>query len=283
MTMINSPTRVNFLFLGGDKCGSTWLDFILRQHPDVCLANTKELFFFDRFYDRGLDWYERQFPPQDTAIRTGEICHDYLYSDVALKRIGDTLPADARCLICLRHPVERTLSHYRYLLKIGTTDAPLARALQDNPGLLANSLYAPRIARAMDHIGRDRLRVLFYDDLARDPARFGRQLSATLGIRYLPDLPYDTRVLEAARSRAPQLTRLLRNAGWGLRALGAQRIVGTVKSNMVVQRLLYTAKGSRLPTADRDALLPYMDSFSADHAQLKTLLDEVPDWALVHP
>lgn len=278
--MNSTSNRVNFLFLGGDKCGSTWLDFILRQHPDVCLANTKELFFFDRYHDRGLAWYDRQFPTNTTALRTGEICHDYLYSEAALKRIGKALPPDARCLICLRHPVDRTLSHYRYLLKIGTTTAPFDQALHDHPGLLSHSLYAHRIEQAFTHIGRHRVHVLFYDDLARDPAGFGQQISNALGIRTLPELPYQTRVLGAARSRAPKLTRVLRNTGWGLRRLGAQRLVGVIKSNATLQRLLFTADDNAAQHPDRHALLPHMQQFSDDHARLKQLLDKVPNWKM---
>ncbi|MGZ2256677.1 sulfotransferase domain-containing protein [Roseobacter sp. A03A-229] len=281
--MTDSPTRVNFLFLGGDKCGSTWLDFILRQHPDVCLANSKELFFFDRFFDRGFAWYDRQFPTADTALRTGELCHDYLYSDVALARIGTALPAEARCLIVLRHPVERTLSHYRYLLKIGTTAAPLAETLDTHPGLIGHSLYAPYIEQALTHIGEDRLRILFHDDLARDPPGFGQQVCTALDLRFLPELPYDTRVLGAARSRAPQLTRLLRSAGWGLRHLGAHRVVGQVKSNALVQRLLFTEAKAPDDKAERAALTPYLERFRADHQQLKALIGTVPDWTFDQP
>ncbi|MCV3273956.1 sulfotransferase family protein [Roseobacter sinensis] len=279
--MTERSSRVNFLFLGGDKCGSTWLDFILRQHPEVCLAPSKELFFFDRFFERGLAWYDRQFPETKTAVRTGEICHDYLYSDAALARIGAALPADARCLIVLRHPVERTLSHYRYLLKIGTTRAPLADALRQHPGLLDHSLYAPRLAAARRAIGNARLCVLFYDDLARDPAGFGRRVSDALGLRYLPELPYDTRVLGAAGSRAPGLTRVLRNAGWGLRRRGAQRLVSTVKSSALVQRLLFTETARS--AVDRTALTPYLERFRADHAALSAMLETPPAWTFDPP
>ncbi|WP_380058928.1 sulfotransferase (plasmid) [Falsihalocynthiibacter sp. SS001] len=273
-----TETRVNFLFLGGAKCGSTWLDFILRQHPDVCLATNKELFFFDLYYSRGLKWYDAQFPPQN-ARRTGEICHDYLYSNTALERIGKTLPADARCLICLRNPVDRTLSHYQYLRKIGTTNAPLAQALTEHPNLLNHSCYAPHLEQAIKHIGRDRLHVVWFDDLAGDPAAYYAEICDALDIRFLSDLPYDTQILPAASSRSPQLTRTLRNTGWLLRRIRGQKLVSAVKSNPTVQRLLYTSKKSKTPI-DRDALRPHLERFHNDKEALANLLGTAPPWTI---
>jgi hypothetical protein len=275
-----TDTRVNFLFLGGDKCGSSWLDFILRQHPEMCLANAKELFFFDRFHDRGLDWYNRQFAEGTDSLRTGEICHDYLYSQQAVRRIGLTLPPTARCLVILRHPVMRTLSHYQYLIKIGSTRAPLAEALRIHEGLIDHSIYAPRIAHALKHIGPDRLRVLWHDDLVNDAADFGRQVSAALGIRFLPGLPYEARVLGAAQSRAPTATRLLRTAGWRLRQMGGHAIVGAIKSNRLVQRTLFTPGGVKISHVEKDALSPHLARFREDYGALKDLLGSVPDWSL---
>ena len=39
---------VNFLIVGGQRCGSTALWHYLRQHDDICVAEPKELHFFDR-------------------------------------------------------------------------------------------------------------------------------------------------------------------------------------------------------------------------------------------
>lgn len=40
----------NFLCIGAQKAGTTWLDRMLRQHPDVWLPPKKELHFFDCLY-----------------------------------------------------------------------------------------------------------------------------------------------------------------------------------------------------------------------------------------
>ncbi|MEJ7689960.1 MAG: hypothetical protein WKF76_05735 [Nocardioidaceae bacterium] len=52
------PTLV---IAGAQKCGTSSLVTLLRQHPQVSMSRPKELHFFDRHFDRGLDWYREQF------------------------------------------------------------------------------------------------------------------------------------------------------------------------------------------------------------------------------
>ena len=74
----------NFLYIGPDKAGSSWLHEALLHHPNIFLSEAKDLYFFDRYYDRGLAWYASQFrnaQPIHTVV--GEVCPDYLASPVA--------------------------------------------------------------------------------------------------------------------------------------------------------------------------------------------------------
>ena len=261
---------VNFLYLGGDKCGSTWIHHILSQHPDVALARAKELFYFDRFYSKGPDWYLRQFPAPNAALRLGEVCHDYLYSRIALERIAHDLPRDARFLITVRDPVARTLSHYRYLQKIGRTSLSLETALQDLPQLVEHSSFGKHVAQAQDILGAQRVHVLPFEKLARDPTGFGRDLSDALDIPFVPALPYAQKVLEAQDARHPAMVRVLRNIGWGLRRAGAPRIVGAVKSNKMVQQVLFrNGPPGKQPALSPDVQNRLLDRFAPDQELLR--------------
>ena len=230
----------NFLYLGGDKCGSTWLHHILSQHPDVALPNAKELFYFDRFYHKGAGWYQRQFPKAPRARRIGEICHDYLYSETALRRIARDLPETSRFLITTRAPLDRTLSHYKYLLKIGRTSVAFDDAVTQHPQIVEHSLFGKYVSLAQSLLGRDRVHILPYELLRADPVAFGKAVSEALGLPFLPDLPYQDRVLEAQSARSKSLVRVLRNAGWAVRAFGAPGVVQRVKSNPLTARMLYS-------------------------------------------
>jgi len=241
--------KPNFLYLGGDKCGSTWLHRILSRHPDVALPASKELFFFDRYFQRGTSWYMRQFDGL-AAPRVGEICHDYLYSPQALERIAEFFDDDAIFLIVLRNPWVRMISHHRYLQRIGKTDLPFDRALDEHGGLIAHSLYLQPVQQAIKLLGRERIRFLKFEDLASNPTGFGRQLSDALGIEFEPDLPYAERVLEGSSARSGQIVRVLRAAGWRLRELGLQNLVSSVKSNPLVNRALFQRQTARSSPLD---------------------------------
>ncbi|CAN0605590.1 unnamed protein product, partial [Ectocarpus sp. 12 AP-2014] len=51
----------DFLCIGAQRAGTTWLHNRLLEHPDLYLPPEKELQFFNAFFDRGLDWYWAKF------------------------------------------------------------------------------------------------------------------------------------------------------------------------------------------------------------------------------
>ncbi|WP_417492421.1 sulfotransferase family protein [Maricaulis sp.] len=273
--------KPNFLYLGGDKCGSTWLHRILSLHPDVALPGSKELFFFDRYFQRGTDWYMRQFDGL-AAPRVGEICHDYLYSPPALERIADFFDDDAVFLIVLRNPWVRMISHHRYLQRIGKTALPLDGAIDSHAGLTAHSLYLQPVRQAIKLLGRERIRFLKYEDLASDPSGFGRQLSDALGIGFEPELPYAERVLEGSSARSGQVVRVLRAAGWRLRELGLQNLVSSVKSNPLVNRALFQRQTARSSPQDAGSTPQMAELVQRFHEQSFGLEDacglDLSDW-----
>ena len=59
-----SPARVpfpDFLGIGAQKAGTTWLHENLRRHPELFLPEEKELHYFDRQWVRPLRHYSAAF------------------------------------------------------------------------------------------------------------------------------------------------------------------------------------------------------------------------------
>src|SRR5256885_2507355 len=101
------------------RCGSTWLYQVLRCHPDVQLAECKELdfFFMRKMLRHDLHWYEAQFEPANGAepkpVR-GEISPLYArLKQWQVNRIANLLPG-LRIILTLRHPIERVWSQALY-------------------------------------------------------------------------------------------------------------------------------------------------------------------------
>ncbi len=47
-----SPTLPNFVYIGPSKAGSTWLHEVLITQPQVFMTRAKDLYFFDRYFDK---------------------------------------------------------------------------------------------------------------------------------------------------------------------------------------------------------------------------------------
>ncbi|NJN06078.1 MAG: hypothetical protein HC814_06545, partial [Rhodobacteraceae bacterium] len=133
----------NFLYIGASKAGSTWIFEALKAHPEVFVPPAKDLYYFSRYYDRGIDWYESFFTaarPEHGAI--GELSISYLIRDKALARIGRDLP-DARILISLRNPIGRAWSAYTFMRRNNGVSVPFREAIdQKIPFLTETGHYA---------------------------------------------------------------------------------------------------------------------------------------------
>lgn len=230
----------NFLFIGPDKAGSTWLYEALQTHPQVCLSQVKELFFFDQFYDKGWRWYLKFFKNAGEEHRiVGEICHDYLFSRLACQRIARDLPA-VKLMVCLREPAQRAFSEYLYLTKLGLLSCDFDASLRKEKGLVEHGCYARHLTNYLEYFSRKQIYVAVFDDLVADPQRFFDRLCDFLGLPNCTLSPDVKRaILPAAKPRLPYIAREGRSIGWGARRLGLPEVVGRVKECALLNQLLY--------------------------------------------
>ncbi|HLW16640.1 MAG TPA: sulfotransferase [Actinomycetota bacterium] len=104
----------SFVIAGLPKCGTTALAAYLQVHPDVFVVPEKEIHFFDRKFDQGLDWYRSCFTGTKTERAVGEATPTYVVEDETVTRMATTLP-DARIILVLRDPIARARSHYWWI------------------------------------------------------------------------------------------------------------------------------------------------------------------------
>jgi hypothetical protein len=53
----------DFVVIGAAKCGTTSFYDLLSRHPYVEPALEKELNYFTKNFDKGIEWYSSQLPP----------------------------------------------------------------------------------------------------------------------------------------------------------------------------------------------------------------------------
>jgi hypothetical protein len=251
----------NFIYIGPDKAGSSWLHDVLIEHPQVFMTPAKDLYFFDRYFDKGLDWYAAHFDKSADQPIVGEVCQDYLFHPEAAARIEATLDSP-RFMVTLRDPVDRAFSSYLYMLKMGQQPGTFGEALRCRPELLDHGRYGSGLDRFADRFGDDSIYVAVFDDLGADPQKFVSALLEWLGVEpfELTDDLLATR-LPASKARSARVARMARGAADWVRERNGAEIVGRVKRTALVQRVLYR------PLREKPGIDP------ADSAFIRAALD----------
>lgn len=218
----------DFFIIGAMKCGTTTLHHMLEQHRDVFIPRG-EVFFFDiddfeqhpdffpyengrwrdRDFERDLpqlwDWYQRRIAGAQQGQMIGEDSTTYLASGRAAERIARFRP-DARILVMLRDPAERSYSEYWHLVRAGRALFDFEDSLSYWPHLLVQrSMYESQLERWYSVFPREQIKVVLLEDLKRDPASTLSEVGAFLGLD--ETWPAPTRVHSNAGT-TPQILRL---------------------------------------------------------------------------
>jgi len=124
----------DFIIIGAQKGGTTFLYNLLRRHPQFKPAVRKEIHFFDTpRFRRGLDWYRSHFPQQQQSNGqreiTGEASPYYLFYPHAARRVAETIP-QTKLIALLRNPVDRAYSDYQHTFRQGNETLAFSEALE---------------------------------------------------------------------------------------------------------------------------------------------------------
>ena len=114
--------NVDFIGIGAERSGTTWVSNCLNDHPEICFSKQKEIFFFNKLdrhflklenlrYKRGINWYKGFFNHCAPGAIKGEFTPTYLFCPYAPRRIKSYFP-NVKIVVCLRDPVERAFSQY---------------------------------------------------------------------------------------------------------------------------------------------------------------------------
>jgi Sulfotransferase domain len=229
-----APGRVpDFFIVGHEKCGTTALDLMLREHPQIFLPEVKEQRFFapelrapqrdpsahDGGRPRTLADYVKVFAAARPDQLVGESTPLYLRSHEAAGRIAAVQP-EARIVAILREPASFLRSyHLQWVHNRVETERDLRKALALEPERregrrlprgrpIPQQLYysdhvryVEQLERYSSHFGRERILVLIYDDFQADNRAGARQVLRFLGLDESVELePVRTRALKGVRS-----------------------------------------------------------------------------------
>jgi hypothetical protein len=172
---------VDFLGIGVQKGGTTWLYHQLARHPQIAFPRGKEVHYWDTPNDRDADeWIRLLQPPTRRSrsgrpIKTGEITPAYaMLPPGKIAAIRRACP-DIRLFISLRNPVERAWS--AALMGLARAQMSEHEASDQwfldhfhSAGSRSRGDYAGCLERWWSAFPREQLLVLFQDDIAARPA-----------------------------------------------------------------------------------------------------------------
>jgi arylsulfatase A-like enzyme len=163
----------NFLGIGAQKAGTTWLYENLKRHPDIGFPAEKEVHFWDQRKDRPVTEWLDLF--EDFAQRKrGEITPAYGILDTdAIREIRELCP-DLRLFYSIRNPIERAWSSALMALERAEMTLDEASDLWfidhfKSSGSRRRGDAESCLARWRSVFRPEQIHVILYDDLAHNP------------------------------------------------------------------------------------------------------------------
>lgn len=206
---------IDFIIIGAAKSATTWLQTQLQSDSAVYMPDP-ELHYFSREYSRGQDWYLSQFSEEGLGRTIGEKSNSYLYAPEAAARLHRDLP-QVKLIAQLRNPVERAYSSYCMLFRRGEVGADIESyldpSLGENLQLLGSGNFASHLQPYIDLFGRERLLILFFEEVLDDPETQMSRVRAHLG---LPPRPLAPNGREKVKDKTAPLVsaRLRKRLAW---------------------------------------------------------------------
>jgi hypothetical protein len=175
-----------FIGIGGQRCGSTWLFNVLKEHPSIQTAKEKEVHFFSYYHHFGYEWYESQFRKHNQEKIFGEFSTSYLYDNQVPLRILKYNP-EIKIIVCIRNPIERAISHHRHEIqgnRISKTKLSFEQAIDKNPSYLTYGLYFDALEYWLKIFSLEQIHTVVFDDIINEPEKVVLKLYQYLRIDY---------------------------------------------------------------------------------------------------
>jgi hypothetical protein len=207
-------TLPDFLCIGVQKAGTSWLHENLRAQPEIFVPEKKELDYFGnphRFYNHSLSYYASYFNAGKNKIK-GEASP---YCDIPAARvrfIGKIMPL-TKLVIILRNPVDRIWSAGLMHLvrarqqKFEEISIDAFTRFLETKEILDQGFYPEILKKWRAVYPTEQLLVCFYQDLEDNPELFLKSVLTFLDATYQPSSLVRERVNKSPDHPMPELIR----------------------------------------------------------------------------
>ena len=167
-------TLPDFLGIGAQKSGTSWLAKNLRYHPQIFVSKEKELHYFDRNYHRSLSHYGKHFLSGRNQVK-GEITPAYAILEPKVIRFIHTLMPNLRLIYLIRNPIDRAWSQ-AYMNLVSLPGRPYGDVKENefiahfhSPRSTLRGDYRRCVDNWLDCFPQEQLLIEFFEDIACQP------------------------------------------------------------------------------------------------------------------
>ena len=165
--------KIDFIYLGAPRAGSTWLYYCLREHSQICVPKKKEIHLFDEDYNlEKFSHFEQNF----SHCLNGQIKGLFPVTYLANKKIPLFLKKNfpkIKIIVCLRNPIERAYSHYWIRRAMGKIDKSISFEEAMKLDYIINmGFYYSYLKTYFEIFPHENILVTIYEDIQDDSLKF---------------------------------------------------------------------------------------------------------------
>lgn len=279
--------KLDFVGIGAQRSGTTWVAEKLNQHPNICVSEPKEICYFNEKssyihnykndnYKKPFAWYKKRFIHCKKSQIKGEFSTIYLFDSKAPKNIHKHFP-NIKIIACLRTPIERAYSQYRvYKNYYKLENRSFSKAVKEEEEYRKRGLYYKQLKRYLEYFNESQIHIVFLESIKSEPQRVIEDLYTFLGVNcsFVPkglekptnknNIAKSTGLLQLMEFFSKLLIKL--NLSWLIRTL---KNLGLKK--FIKRRITKSYKPQKIDVATRQYLKKY---YKNDIENLEKLLNK---------
>lgn len=195
--------KPSFLIAGIMKSGTTYLDNLVRSHPEIYMPRRSmdySYFDNDEIFKKGWSWYEGIFRPSANNLVIGQTSADCAFNRGTLERIKEALP-DVILIFVVRHPVHRAYSLYWHQVMMGREYLSFEDAIDREStrvrrsyydykmySYLERSRYKSQFEKVYSLFPKDQVIAIAFEDLIKNEVSCLNRIFNRIGVSSIADL-----------------------------------------------------------------------------------------------
>lgn len=298
--------NVHLIIGGASKSGTTALYDMLKQSDDFFLPAQKELHYFSSEFlskttagkgdssviaqiPKSLSQYLKCFSAMRADQVGVDISPSYLFHFHSAEKIGQALP-DAKIVFILRRPDQKVFSQYVHLRGEGREELSFEKALEEEEKRQADGfsdmwlyrrsgLYSEAIDHFQQVLGKDRVKVILYEDFLNDPNAVVADICHFVGVTESQSINTD---VQSNASGLPKSVLLAKLIGPNPVTNIARKLLPQKLGAFLRGMLRDINRGAKpvINPSTRDSLRVF---YETDISKLETLIGRSTGWRLDDP